>query len=63
MQLEEGSHAFHSKPEHALDEVGYKAKLVTRKDVDMKFVDTCNCGDFQLQAPTKECSGDSVISL
>ena len=34
--------------------MGYKTKLVTRNDVDMKFVDTCNCGDFQLQAPTKD---------
>jgi hypothetical protein len=22
---------------------------VTRKDVDMKFVDVCHCGEFQLQ--------------
>jgi hypothetical protein len=23
--------------------------VVTRKDVDMKFVDACHCGEFQLQ--------------
>ena len=27
----------------------YKTTIVTRKDVDMKFVDACRCGEFQLQ--------------
>jgi GWxTD domain-containing protein len=27
----------------------YKTTIVTRKDVDMKFVDACHCGEFQLQ--------------
>jgi GWxTD domain-containing protein len=27
----------------------YKTTIVTRKDVDMKFVDACHCGDFHLQ--------------
>lgn len=26
-----------------------KTKVVTRKAVDMKFVDACRCGEFQLQ--------------
>jgi GWxTD domain-containing protein len=29
----------------------YKTTIVTRKDVDMKFVDACHCGEFQLQPP------------
>ena len=28
---------------------GYAEKPVVRKDVDMKFIDTCSCGNFQLQ--------------
>jgi GWxTD domain-containing protein len=39
----------YSEPEQAQGRVGYKTKLVTRNDVDMKFVDTRNCGEFQLQ--------------
>jgi GWxTD domain-containing protein len=27
----------------------YKTTVVTRKDVDMKFVDACRCGEYQLQ--------------
>jgi GWxTD domain-containing protein len=27
----------------------YKTTIVTRKDVDMKFVDACRCGEFHLQ--------------
>jgi GWxTD domain-containing protein len=27
----------------------YKTAIVTRNDVDMKFVDACHCGEFQLQ--------------
>jgi GWxTD domain-containing protein len=34
----------------AKDTSGYKVTTVTRKDVDMKFVDTCACGNFELQA-------------
>jgi hypothetical protein len=30
-----------------------KTKVVTRKDVDMKFVDACRCGEFQLQPGPK----------
>jgi GWxTD domain-containing protein len=32
---------------------GDRAMTVAKKDVDMKFVDTCNCGNFQLQASPK----------
>lgn len=28
---------------------GYKTTIVTRKDVDLKFVDACYCGEFRLQ--------------
>jgi GWxTD domain-containing protein len=28
----------------------YKTTIVTRKDIDMKFVDACHCGEFRLQA-------------
>lgn len=31
-----------------------KATLVTKKDVDMKFVDTCSCGNFKLQVAPKD---------
>ena len=31
--------------------MGGKAALVTRRNVDMKFVDMCSCGSFQLQTP------------
>ena len=44
----------YSKPEQAQGDEGFKTKLVTRNDVDMKFVDTCNCGDFQLQHSANE---------
>jgi hypothetical protein len=27
----------------------YKTTIMTRKDIDMKFVDACHCGEFQLQ--------------
>ncbi len=29
----------------------YQTTIVTRKDVDMKFLDTCGCGEFLLQSP------------
>ena len=29
----------------------YQTTIVTRKDVDMKFLDTCRCGEFLLQSP------------
>jgi GWxTD domain-containing protein len=32
----------------------YKTTLVTRKDVDMKFVDACHCGEFRLQPARNE---------
>jgi hypothetical protein len=35
--------------EHQQGIPNYKIKVVTRKDVDMKFVDACRCGEFQLQ--------------
>ncbi len=44
----------YSKPERAQGGVGSTTTLVTRNDVDMKFVDTCNCGEFELQKTAKE---------
>ncbi len=35
----------------------YRTTLVTRKDVDMKFVDTCSCGNLQLQTSQKLLPG------
>jgi GWxTD domain-containing protein len=35
--------------EHVSGTPNYKTTIVTRKDVDMKFVDVCHCGEFQLQ--------------
>src|ERR1700691_3600852 len=35
--------------EHVPGTLNYKTTIVTRKDVDMKFVDICRCGEFQLQ--------------
>jgi hypothetical protein len=35
--------------EHLPGTLNYKTTIVTRKDVDMKFVDVCRCGEFQLQ--------------
>jgi GWxTD domain-containing protein len=35
--------------EHEQGSPAYKTTVVTRKDVDMKFVDACHCGEFQLQ--------------
>jgi GWxTD domain-containing protein len=35
--------------EHVPGTLNYKTTIVTRKDVDMKFVDVCHCGEFQLQ--------------
>ena len=35
--------------EHVPGTLNYKTTIVTRKDVDMKFVDVCRCGEFQLQ--------------
>lgn len=32
---------------------GYQATIITRKNVDMKFVDVCRCGDYRLQVPSK----------
>ena len=29
----------------------YQTTIVTRKDVDMKFLDTCGCGEYLLQSP------------
>jgi GWxTD domain-containing protein len=39
----------YAEPAQAQGTMGSKAALVTRKDVDMKFVDMCSCGNFQLQ--------------
>ncbi len=44
----------YAKPEQAPGGAGYTTKLVTRNDVDMKFVDTCSCGDFRLQTSATE---------
>ena len=35
----------------------YRAASITRKDVDMKFVDTCSCGDLQLQSSQTHVPG------
>ena len=43
-----------SKPEREQGTAGLRSRLVTRKDVDMKFIDTCSCGNFQLQASPKK---------
>jgi GWxTD domain-containing protein len=43
----------YAKPEQ-MEGGGSKATLVTRNDVDMKFVDTCDCGDFQLKKSANE---------
>jgi GWxTD domain-containing protein len=37
----------HSAPMQGAEE----DKPIMKKDVDMRFVDTCSCGNFQLQAP------------
>jgi hypothetical protein len=29
----------------------YQTTIVTRKDVDIKFLDTCGCGEFLLESP------------
>jgi GWxTD domain-containing protein len=39
--------------EHEQGSPAYKTTVVTRKDVDMKFVDACHCGKFQLQLGPK----------
>lgn len=44
----------YAPPEQVQDTKDYKAAPVTKKDIDMKFVDTCSCGNFQLQASPKE---------
>jgi GWxTD domain-containing protein len=33
---------------------GDKAMTVAKKDVDLKFIDTCNCGNYQLQVGRSE---------
>jgi GWxTD domain-containing protein len=33
---------------------GYQATTVVRRNVDMKFVDVCSCGDYRLQNPSKD---------
>jgi GWxTD domain-containing protein len=33
---------------------GYKTTIVTRNNVDMKFVDTCHCGEYELQPQGNE---------
>jgi hypothetical protein len=35
--------------ERARTALDYKTTIVTRKDFDIKFVDVCHCGEFQLQ--------------
>jgi GWxTD domain-containing protein len=35
-------------------QVGYRAKVVDKKNVDMKFVDVCNCGDYRLESAPVE---------
>ncbi|HEY5214086.1 MAG TPA: GWxTD domain-containing protein [Acidobacteriaceae bacterium] len=40
-------------PEQVKGTQDYKTTIVTRKDVDMKFVDTCSCGNLQLQRSEK----------
>ncbi len=40
-------------PEQVKGRGDYKTTLVTRKDVDMKFVDSCSCGNLQLQTSQK----------
>jgi GWxTD domain-containing protein len=40
-------------PNSAQGKPGYQRAIVTRKNVAMKFVDVCNCGDYQLQQSPK----------
>jgi GWxTD domain-containing protein len=40
-------------PEQEQGTSNYKTTIVTRNDVDMKFVDACHCGEFQLQPARK----------
>jgi GWxTD domain-containing protein len=40
-------------PGHVQGTAEYKATLVPKKDVDMKFVDTCSCGNYRLQTTPK----------
>jgi GWxTD domain-containing protein len=37
-----------AQPEHGQDTLEYKARSITKKDVDITFVDVCNCGNYQL---------------
>ena len=39
---------------HEQGTVGYQAATVVRKNVDMKFLDICSCGDYRLQIPGKD---------
>jgi GWxTD domain-containing protein len=44
----------YKQPEQVQETEDDQALLVTKKDVAMKFVDTCSCGHFQLQTSPKE---------
>ena len=37
-----------AQPEHGQDGLEYKAMTTTKKDVDITFVDACNCGNYQV---------------
>jgi GWxTD domain-containing protein len=38
----------HAQPQHGQDGLLYKATAITKQDVDITFVDACNCGNYQL---------------
>lgn len=42
------------EPTHTQGTTESQARLVTKQDVDMKFVDTCSCGNFKLQTTPKD---------
>jgi len=41
------------EPVHDQGAAMYKATIAPKKDVDMKFIDTCSCGNFKLQTAPK----------
>ena len=51
--LRNGSPVARLVPENKQGGTGFQSTVVTRKNVDMKFVDVCSCGDYRLQTPSK----------
>jgi GWxTD domain-containing protein len=42
------------EPVHTQGAAMYKATIAPKKEVDIKFVDTCSCGNFKLQTTPKD---------